>query len=90
MRLASLTWASDVSLLLEAARATKSKIRAWTVSELNDRNLDECINSLNSADAILLHPTASDPLFERVYERIEKKKPIVTFGLGPALWSFSP
>jgi len=56
MRLASLTWASDVSLLLEAARATKSKIRAWTVSELNDRNLDECINSLNSADAILSIP----------------------------------
>jgi hypothetical protein len=89
MRLASLNWASDVSLLLEAARATSSRISTWTVSELNDQSIEECISSLNNAEAILLHPTASDPLFSQVYDRIDKKKPIVSFGLDPSLWTFS-
>lgn len=76
-------------MLLLAARATNSKIQAWTVSELNEQNIEECINSLNNAEAILLHPASSDPIFERVCDRIDKKKPIVSFGLDPSLWSFS-
>jgi len=89
MRLASLTWASDVILLLEAARETETEIRAWTVSELNDDNLDECINSLNAANVILLHPSTNDPLFDRVISGIDKNIPIISFGQDPALWSFS-
>ena len=89
MRLASLTWASDVILLLEAARETKIEIRAWTVSELNDENLDECINSLNAAEVVLLHPSTNDPLFDRIFSGINKIIPIISFGQDPALWSFS-
>ena len=50
MRLASLTWASDVALLLEAAKETKIDLEAWAVSELNDENVEDCIRSLNSAE----------------------------------------
>ena len=89
MRLASLTWASDVILLLEAARETETEIRAWTVSELNEDNLYECINSLNAANVILLHPSTTDPLFDRVIAGIDKNIPIISFGQDPALWSFS-
>ena len=89
MRLASLTWASDVALLLEAAKETEIDLEAWAVSELNDENVEDCISSLNSSEAILLHPCQQDRLFDKVIEKIDKKIPIISFGLDPALWSFS-
>jgi len=89
MRLASLTWASDVALLLEAANEMKIELLAWVVSELNDEKVEDCINSLNTAEAILLHPCQQDRLFDRVVEKIDKNIPIISFGLDPALWSHS-
>ncbi len=89
MRLAAFCWASDVALLLQAARETSIHLQVWAISELNDDNLQECINSLNAAQAILLHPSRQDPLFDRVVERIDRKIPVISFGLDPALWSFS-
>ncbi|NMC09706.1 MAG: cobaltochelatase subunit CobN [Methanothrix sp.] len=89
MRLASLTWASDVALLLEAAQETKIELAAWAVSDLNEGNIDDCINSLNVAEAILLHPCEQDCLFDRVLEKIDKNIPIISFGLNPSLRSLS-
>lgn len=89
MRLASLTWASDVALLLAAARETDVQISAWTASELNDNNLAECIDSLNSADVILLHPAQQEPHYDSVLKRLDGRVPVISFGLDPALWSFS-
>ncbi len=89
MRLASLTWASDVALLLEAAKETKIDLEAWAVSELNDENVEDCISSLNGSEAILIHPCQRDRLFDKVIEKIDKKTPIISFGFDPALWSFS-
>jgi len=89
MRLASLTWASDVALLVEAARKTKTELKAFAVSDLSDENVEDCIHSLNLAEAILLHPPHQDPLFDRVVAGIDKKIPIVSFGFDPSLWSFS-
>ena len=89
MRLAAFCWASDVALLLQAARETSSHLQVWAISELNDDNLQECINSLNAAQAILLHPSRQDPLFDRVVERIDRKIPVISLGLDPVLWSFS-
>lgn len=89
MRLASLTWASDVALLLAASRETNTEISAWAISELNEENLDECISSMNASEVILLHPSTNDPLFDRVFARLDKSIPIISFGQDPALWSFS-
>ena len=89
MRLASLTWASDMALLLGAAEETKIELAAWCVSELNEDNIEDCIQSLNSAEAVLLHPCQQDCLFDRVVEKIDKRLPVISFGLDPALWSFS-
>ena len=89
MRLASLTWASDVALLLEAAKEAEIDLEAWAVSELNDENVEDCISSLNGSEAILLHPCQQDRLFDKVIEKIDEKIPIISFGLDPALWSFS-
>ena len=89
MRLAAFCWASDVALLLQAARETSTHLQVWAISELNDENLQECINSLNAAQAILLHPSRQDKLFDRVVEKIDQKIPVISFGLDPALWSFS-
>ena len=89
MRLASLTWASDVALLLQAARETEVELEAWAVSELTEENVEECISSLDSAEAVLLHPCQQDRLFDHVMEKIDRKIPIISFGLDPALRSFS-
>ena len=89
MRLASLTWASDMALLLGAAEETRIELAAWCVSELNEDNIEDCIQSLNSAEAVLLHPCQQDCLFDRVVEKIDKRLPVISFGLDPALWSFS-
>jgi len=89
MRLASLTWASDVALLVEAAKEAKTELKAFAISDLGDENVEDCIRSLNLAEAILLHPSNQDPLFDRVVAGIDKKIPIVSFGFDPSLWSFS-
>lgn len=89
MRLAALCWASDVALLLQAARETGTSLQSWAISQLDDKNLQECVSSLNAAQAILLHPSQNDPLFERVVERIDKRIPVISFGFDPAMWSFS-
>jgi len=89
MRLAAFCWASDAALLLQAARETSIRLRVWVVSELNEENLQECINSLNAAEAILLHPSRQDRLFECVVEKIDPKIPVISFGLDPSLWSYS-
>ncbi|HUS75654.1 MAG TPA: cobaltochelatase subunit CobN, partial [Methanothrix sp.] len=89
MRLAALCWASDVSLLLQAARETSAHLQTWTISELHEERLQECINSLNAAQAIILHPSQQDPHFGSVVEKIDKKIPIISLGLDPAMWSFS-
>ncbi len=88
MRLRSLTWASDMALLLEAAKELGIDLVTWSMSELNDENVEDCIISLNEAEVILLHPS-SDQLFDQVAKGIDKKIPVVSFGLDPALWSFS-
>jgi len=72
MRLASLTWASDVALLLEAAKETNIELAAWAVSDLNEGNIEDCISSLNMAEAILLHPCEQDCLFDRVFEKLTR------------------
>ncbi|MHB8117922.1 MAG: cobaltochelatase subunit CobN [Methanothrix sp.] len=89
MRLAAFCWASDVALLLQAARETGTHLQVWAISELNEENLQECINSLNAAQAILLHLSQNDKLFECVVEKIDPKIPVISLGLDPSLWSFS-
>jgi len=88
MRLASLTWASDVALLVEAAKEAKTELKAFAISDLGDENVEDCIRSLNLAEAILLHPSNQDPLFDRVVAGIDKKIPIVSFGFDPSLLVF--
>ncbi len=89
MRLASLTWSSDMVLLLQAARALDIDLEAWSVSELDEGNIADCISSLQQAEVILLHPSHDDKLLSRVAESIDKRIPVISFGHDPALWSFS-
>jgi len=89
MRLGSLTWASDKGLLLEAAHDLGVDLTAWSVSELNEGNVEECIRSLQEAEIVILHPSMQELLFERVVKAIDKRIPVISFGFDPSLWSFS-
>ncbi len=88
MRIRTLTWGSDMALLVEAASDLGIDLRAWSVSKLSNENLEECIKSMDQAEVILLHPS-QDPLFDRVLEGIDKSIPVISFGSDPTLWSFS-
>src|SRR5512136_2618102 len=88
MRLRALTWASDKALPLEASKELGIALVAWSMSELDDDNVEDCIISLNEAEAILLHP-ASNQLFDQVAEGIDKNIPVISFGFNPAFWIYS-
>jgi cobaltochelatase CobN len=88
MRLRALVWASDKALLLEAARDLSFDLQTWAISELDEENLEECRESLQDGDVILLHPS-QDPLFDRVLEGLKKGIPFISFGFDPTLWSYS-
>ncbi|OPY53498.1 MAG: cobaltochelatase subunit CobN [Methanosaeta sp. PtaU1.Bin060] len=78
-----------MALLLQAASDLGIDLEAWSVSDLCDENLADCIRSLQEAEVILLHPPHQDRLFDEVLSQINKNIPVVSFGFDPALWSFS-
>lgn len=77
-----------MGLLVEAANDLGMDLDAWSISELEESNLESCIFSLRQGDAVLLHPS-QDPLFDRVMEGLGKEIPLISFGFDPSLWSFS-
>ncbi len=87
MRLISITWASDVALLVEAAGNLGADLVAWTTVDLEvPEKLEQCIESL--ADPILLHPTHEFEWGE-VLGSADEGVPVVVFGHDPSLWSLS-
>ncbi|MDM7912004.1 MAG: cobaltochelatase subunit CobN, partial [Methanotrichaceae archaeon] len=90
MRLRTLTWGSDMALLVEAARELDIDLVARSVSDLDEDNVDECVQVLCEGDVILLHPS-QDSLFDKVVEGVGKAAhvPVVSFGFDPSLWNFS-
>jgi hypothetical protein len=89
MRLRTVTWASDVALILEAAKALDIDVKTWTAQHIaNPIGMQECIRGLEDADIILMHPTM-DTAFEKIFDQFKGRILIISYGLDQALWGFS-
>jgi len=88
MRLRALTWASDLALLVKAAEELSLDLKGWSISDLEQSNLNNCITSLREGDVILVHPS-DNPLFSQVMEQIGKEIATISFGFDPTLWKLS-
>lgn len=89
MRVRSITWASDVALLLEAAKNLGIDLKAATTSELEGQDVaTQCREFLGDAEVILLHPSHEGP-WDDIAESLDGSVPVVSFGRDPSHWSMS-
>ena len=89
MRMNAVTWASDVALLAEACQNLSIDLQIWSTTDLLDiKKYEECLNSLEDSDLILLHPSHEFE-WDDILEHVGKNVPVVVFGRDPSLWSLS-
>jgi len=89
MKAVSITWASDVALLVEAAGKIDLDLVAWSALDLEDpERQTKCLASLDGADLILLHPTHEFE-WDEILNGAEENIPVVVFGRDPSFWDLS-
>ncbi|HOT07222.1 MAG TPA: cobaltochelatase subunit CobN [Methanotrichaceae archaeon] len=89
MKIVSITWSSELPLLLEGAKEMAMDISAWSYTQLSDQaDLNRCIQSLEKAQLILLHPS-SDPCWDQIIPALDPKIPVISFGRDPSHWTLS-
>ncbi len=89
MKITSITWGSDISLLAEACNELDVELHAWSAHDLeDDAKLESCISSFKHADLILLRPT-SDAVWDEVVEGLNEDIPVISFGRDSSYWSIS-
>jgi len=89
MRIRSITWASDVALLLEAAKNLGVDLKAKVASEFEQKEVaSQSREFLSDAEVILLHPSHEGP-WDEIAEILDGSVPIVSFGRDPSDWSIS-
>jgi hypothetical protein len=72
MKITSITWTSDVSLLAEASEGLGMDLSAWSSYDLkDDEKLKSCIASFEEADLILLR-MSTDPVWDEVVPALER------------------
>jgi len=89
MNITSITWKSDIPLLVEACKELGIALDARTIHDLEDESeRDACIKSLGLANCILLHPSYEND-WDALIEKVGKNVPIISLGYDPYFWSLS-
>jgi cobaltochelatase CobN len=89
MKITSITWGSDISLLAEACAELGMDISAWSARDLEDEEKRRrCTQSFEHADVIILRPT-NDAVWDEVIGTLDRNVPIISFGYDPAFWQLS-
>ncbi|CAD6493200.1 MAG: CobN/Magnesium Chelatase [Candidatus Argoarchaeum ethanivorans] len=90
MKITSVTWGSDISLLVDACNRLEIELSAWSTHDLEDGSKREsCTQSFTDADVVLLRPT-EDAFWDSVIEELESVNvPIISFGHDPSYWQLS-
>lgn len=87
MKVTTITWGSDMPLLIEAAKELKIEMNAWSTHEMEDeKKREDCIKSFEGTEVILLHPS-NDGFWDEIIERLNKDVPIISFGYHQSSWS---
>ena len=89
MKIVSVTWSSDISLLAEACDELGMELQAWSIQDLeDDSKRKSCISSFKHADVILLRPSDSG-VWDELIEGLNSDIPIVSFGYDSTFWEIS-
>ena len=90
MKITSVTWGSDISLLADACNELGMELNAWSTYDIEDDSKRErCTQSFRDADVIILRPT-SDAVWDEIIEELNKADiPIISFGHDPSYWELS-
>jgi cobaltochelatase CobN len=89
MNIVSITWSSELPLLLQGARELGLELMAWSSSQFsNSQDLERCIQSLKAARLILLHPS-SEACWDEIIPNLDPKTPVISFGRDPSHWALS-
>ena len=89
MKVTSITWGSDISLLVEGGKELGIELDAWSARDLEDeRKRKDCINSFEHADVILLRLT-TDKVWDEFIEELNKNVPIIPLGRNTFFRSLS-
>jgi cobaltochelatase CobN len=89
MKVTSMTWGSDISLLVEGGKELGIELDAWSARDLEDeRKRKDCINSFEHADVILLRLT-TDKVWDEFIEELNKNVPIIPLGRNTFFRSLS-
>ncbi len=87
MKLVSITWSSELPLLLQGAREISIDLEAWSYTQLDDTvQMERCLKSLKSAQMILIHPS-NDPCWDEIIPTFGPSTPVISFGRDPSLWA---
>jgi cobaltochelatase CobN len=89
MKIATITWSSELPLLLQGAKEVGLDIEAWSSSQFADpKELEKCLESLKNAQIILLHPS-SDACWDEIVPALDPKSLVISFGRDPSHWALS-
>ncbi|MFB3764478.1 MAG: cobaltochelatase subunit CobN, partial [Methanotrichaceae archaeon] len=89
MKIVSITWSSELPLLLLGARELSLDLEAWSYTQFdNSSELEKCLESLKKAQLVLVHPS-SDPCWDKIFPAMDPVTPVVSFGRDPSHWAAS-
>ncbi len=89
MKLVSITWSSELPLLLQAARDLGLNLEAWSYTQLEDPlELERCLASLKRSQMTLIHPSA-DPCWDEIIPSLDPEIPVISFSRDPSHWAVS-
>jgi hypothetical protein len=80
MKIAAVTWGSDLVLLTKACNEFGIELNAWSTHDVEEeKKREECIKYFEQADIILLHPS-NEEHWNKITEGLNKKVPTIYFG----------
>jgi len=89
MKIVSITWSSELPLLLQGARELSLDLEAWSYTQFSSSSeLEKCLTSLKNAQMVLIHPS-SDPCWDEIIPALNPMTPVISFGRDPSHWAAS-
>jgi len=89
MKVVSITWASELPLLLQASKEIGLDNELWSSTQLSsESDLARCLESLKKANLILLHPS-SDACWDEIVPALNQSIPVISFGRDPSHWAIA-
>jgi cobaltochelatase CobN len=91
MKIASITWKSDIPPLVKASNELGIALDARSIHDLEEESeRDAYIKSLGLADFVLLHPSHENACaWDELIKKVNNNTPIISLGYDPSFWSLS-